>query len=64
MLAHLTSTTPRYPSAAADSTTPPSLPTEPPAWCSRDDIAGHVFALPTVRELRCPFDATFDPRAW
>jgi hypothetical protein len=64
MLAHLASTTPHRPSTRAENTTPPSLQTAPLARRSRDGIAGHIYARPTVRELTRPLDATFDPRTW
>jgi hypothetical protein len=64
MLAHLTSTTPPRPSTRAEDTTPPFRQTAPLGRRSRDSIAGHIYARPTVRELSRQLDATFDPRTW
>jgi hypothetical protein len=64
MLAHLTSTAPHRTSAPAQNTAPPSPRTAALARHVQNVTVGHVYALPTVRELHRPLDATFDPRTW
>jgi hypothetical protein len=65
MPAHLTSATPRRASTRADKTTTPwAAATAALACRTRDATAGHVYALPTVQELRRPLVATHDPRTW
>jgi hypothetical protein len=63
MLAHPAARAGYRPRTLANSTTPPLSGTARSSR-SRDVIAGHVYALPAVRELRRPLDAIFDPRTW